>query len=551
MLRKLDNFRQYCIRERYGKTAMPGIDVSTSLLVHALCEERNLPILVTDLIAAYLDARDLFTISGLSRELNNQANPIIYHDIVLDLSEAARSGQRASLLFRTLLTSRTAAKDIRNLSLTGDPLFQWRPDILRTGESIEAPFRGQTPPETLIDLSTFTPTEIELYRKMSGSLSTTMRPANLQISLPRLCLDIIRLVRLQYLHVRSDYFRYPEFRNNLRDLVELGGFQSLQSSSLCLDVICGKRRHINVVRDWDQVLLTPFLAPDIKSIAAVMTLHPEAVIQLRVSTIIRLVLHHCQVQGFNLDALLAATPRLCYLEYHASVDYGLFTSQRAIKVDKRRSLGLDPLFDALYHVSDTLKELVTSQEFTEDSIHFHRGYACGDEPPFRQRNELSKLKHLHTLSIPYASFLGWTSKDDQNWEWHKILPASLRQITLTDHLSENFKGDSWTDESLMPVFSGLLNWLAMYSKEDKSPKFALLLLESNTDFNEPVRKTLSRLCEEHDILCSIEKLRKDREKSLKVHMPPRGRGRMRSGGRNGRGRLGWRWNESDKLGKWT
>lgn len=92
-------------------------------LVYSLCEQRKLPVLVTDLIARDLDVQDLLTICILSPTLNREANSIIYKDIVLDFSEE-HSRQRATLLLRTLLTAPTAASNVRSLSLIGDPLYR-------------------------------------------------------------------------------------------------------------------------------------------------------------------------------------------------------------------------------------------------------------------------------------------------------------------------------------------------------------------------------------------------------------------------------------------
>jgi hypothetical protein len=368
---------------------------------------------VTDLIARGLDEQDLLTISILSPTLNREANSIIYKDIVLDFSEE-HFRQRATLLLRTLLTAPTAASNVRSLSLIGDPLYRWRKETGGHDESIEAPVRGQTPPEIPLDLTTFALKELELYQK-AGSLQMTKLSSDWKIPLPGLCLEIISLLHchLEDLHISSDYFKYPNFRNNLRCMFDSGGFQNLESSSLCLDVVHGRRyTHNNAVRDWDDTLLTPFLAPNIKSIKAVMTLNPEAVSRMRGSSITRLVLHHCQIQECDLSGLLAATPRLRYLEYHACVDCPWYISHWTGK-GVSRSLGLDPLFNALHHVRSTLTELVTSQKFGEDSDNWQWSYAAGHAPPFRQCHGLSQLKYLHTLVIPYASLLGWKPKDRQ------------------------------------------------------------------------------------------------------------------------------------------
>jgi hypothetical protein len=108
---------------------MSALKVDMRNLVYKLCEGREVPLLVTDMIAELLVHRDLFNINTLSRTLNAQANAIIYRDVVVDLDGTKRSVEKASLLFRTLLTSKTAARAVNSLSLAGDPLQNWRTSL--------------------------------------------------------------------------------------------------------------------------------------------------------------------------------------------------------------------------------------------------------------------------------------------------------------------------------------------------------------------------------------------------------------------------------------
>lgn len=319
-----------------------------------------------------------------------------------------------------------------------------------------------------------------------------------------------------------------------------GYFQKLQDCNLCLDLLDRKRRHPSVVQDWDSALLTPFMAPYVKSIATVVSLKPEAIRQLRPGgfCITRLVLHHYQIQDSDLSAILAATPKLQYFEYHATTDYSwlrLITSPQRKEPTSEHCIGFGPLYDALHSVSDSLTELHTSQGFDEDSIHFNESYVIGHEPPFHQPKELSKLKQLHTLTIPYMTLLGWNCKDC-DWKWNEILPSSLRHVILTDNLMDSCFADCWTDESLMPVILSLVDWMSANQRGDKTAVFSLHLFQLVSDFNEPVRLKLSRMCEERGVRCSIKKVRSDRNRPV---MPwtsmPRGRGTLNSG--RGRGNL--------------
>lgn len=209
-----------------------------------------------------------------------------------------------------------------------------------------------------------------------------------------------------------------------------------------------------------------------------------------------------------MNSLLTATPNLRYLKYHAVTDWGW---QSAIRDGERleHGVGFESLYNALHHVSDSLQELHVSQEFDEDSFHFNQSHASEEEPPFRQREELSDLKRLHTLTIPFATLLGWKCKECV-WDWDKTLPSSLRRIIWTDDLRESCFGERWNDQNLMPVISGLVGWLSSSQRGNEAAEFGLHLDILGSDFNEPVRQQLLRMCEESGVRCSIEKARADR-----------------------------------------
>jgi hypothetical protein len=120
----------------------------------------------------------------------------------------------------------------------------------------------------------------------------------------------------------ADSIAMLEFRDCLIGNTEAGSFPRLKRSNFCTNVMYGSRwnPHINVVRYWNGILLAPVSIPGIMTINTVMALQPESVRRLRRTTLTRLTLQHCQIDEFNLDGLLAATPRLLYLEYHASVE---------------------------------------------------------------------------------------------------------------------------------------------------------------------------------------------------------------------------------------
>jgi hypothetical protein len=221
-----------------------------------------------------------------------------------------------------------------------------------------------------------------------------------------------------------------------------------------------------------------------------------------------------------LSSLLAATPSLRYLEYNATSDYGWLGSgyRKGGAIWEHRA-DLEPLYDALHLVADNLQELHTSQVIREDSCHNSIShYGEHYEHIFRQRRELTSLKRLHALTIPFATLLGWRRTNNVQ-DWDNILPSSLRQITLTDNLQDNCSRDEWTDEDLMPVISRLVEWLSAARRGDGvAARFGLQLALLSGDFNEPVRQQLTRICEERGVQCSIEKVQGDVHKS-----PPRAR----------------------------
>jgi hypothetical protein len=492
---------------------MSTVSVDIRNLVYKLCEGREVPLLVTDIIAGYLTRRDLFNINILSRDLNEQANAIIYREVVVDLDGSEKSVRNASLLFRTLLTSETAAQAVRTLSLAGDPLQSWRKSVSGYDEIIEEPLRGKIPPGIHADLVDFTQGEIQLYHKVAALHLASTHPTTSEVPIWALYLHVFHLApHVQDFSVSSDYFRFPDFRNTLQGMFRNPLLANLRSCSLCLDLPKGWNRHAVVVQDWDSTLLMPLTVPGIQSVAAVVSLQSEAVRQLHLggSSITRLNLHHYQIEDFDLSSLLAATPCLRYLKYHATSDYGWLGSgyRKEAPMWEHRA-GLEPLYDALHLVADNLQELHTSHDIKEDSCHNVDGYGEFREPIFRQRRELTCLKRLHALTMPVARLLGWRRTDDVQ-DWDNILPSSLRLITLTDDLQQYCFEDEWMDDDLMPVFSRLVEWLSVAQRGDGvAARFGLRLAMSIDDFNEPVRQQLTQICEERGVQCSIEKAHAD------------------------------------------
>lgn len=379
--------------------------------------------------------------------------------------------------------------------------------------------------------------EKELYDNVAASSPVQMRARLGEVPAWALCLCLLRLTpRIRDLSISSDYFRFSGFRDVMRSMAETDAFPNLQRYNLSLDLLDQKLRHPRVVEDWDQALLMPFVPRNAQSVAVVTSLKSEAVRRLRLGSlaITRLVLHHYQIQDSDLSALLAATPQLQYLEYHATTDWDWLRSRRRRERNPGHDIGLDLLFDALHHVSDSLQELHTSAAFDEESCYFHPSYVVDHRPHFRQPKELSGMKQLHTLSIPYITLLRGWDPPDRDWEQRcdEVFPQSLRNLTLTDHLSENCLHGSWTDRSLMPVISRMVKWLSSTQPADNSAEFGLSLFKLEEDFNLSVREELSRMCRDHGVRCSIEKARQDRERICQM---PRGRGRGSRARGRGRG----------------
>jgi len=503
-------------------------------LVYKLCEGREVPLLVTDIIAGLLVHRDLFTINTLSRTLNAQANAIIYRDVVVNLDGTDHAVTRASLLFRTLLTNDTAAQAVHSLSLAGDPLREWRHErLLSSGESIKEAMRGIILPATHADLTAFTKIEIELYRQIKSSSSTSMRSPSSKIPVWALYLNLLRFApHVQHFSVSSDYFRSPGFPKTLRGIIRYSSTAKLWSCDLCLDLTHGRQRHISAVGEWDDAVLSAFAVPGIQSIAAVVSLKSHAVRWLRPggSSVTRLELHHWQTGDVDLSSLLAATQSLKYLKYHITTDYGQLNPPWGGEATPGRREGLDFLYDALHSVSGSLEELHISHDVDEDIIHYSPGFGMGYEILFRRTAELSGLKRLHALTIPYMALLG-CARYGYACDWDNVLPSSLRRIVLNDNLTEIYQLAEWTDETLMPVFSSLLEWLSATERGEQTAEFGLKLALLDEDFNEPERQELFRMCKERGVRCSIKKVHADRAKRPNIWIP-RGRG----GGGMGRGR---------------
>lgn len=440
-------------------------------LVYKLCERREVPLLVTDMIAELLEHRDLFNINTLTRTLNAQANAIIYRDVVVYLDGTKQSVKKASLLFRTLLISKTAARAVNSLSLAGDPLQDWRTSLVfkYRDESIEKSFEGRNLPALHADLTDFTKEEIMFYGHVASCSSMSESPRTNVLSIWAVWLYIFRLMpNIQDFSVSSDYFRWPGFRSILQGMVRNSSIAKLRSCNLCLDLLSGKERHPVVVEDWDSALLSLLEVPGIESIAVVASVRAEAVRQLRLgaTSITRLDLHHYQTHEVDLGSLLVAMPGLKYLKYHARSDYSWLGSSHRFDSIWVHHIGLEPLYDALHHVSDSLEELHISQDVDEDSCHWVTGIGLGYEPLYRRTAALSSMKGLQALTIPYVALLG-CKENSYVYDWNELLPSSLRRLVFNDNLGEDHVTDTWTDEDLMPIFSTLVEWLSVAKRGTK------------------------------------------------------------------------------------
>lgn len=488
---------------------MSMLKVEIRNLVYKLCEGREVPLLVTNMIAELLVHRDLFNINTLSRTLNAQANAIIYRDVVIDLDGSERSVKRVSLLFRTLLISKTASRAVNTLSLAGDPLQDWRSRILDVArhEGIETPLQGRAPPGIRADFSNFTTEEIEFYGHVAALSATSKGPRTNVRFIWAVWLYIFRLMpNIQDFSVSSDYFRFPGFRSILQGMVRNGSIAKLRSCNLCLDLLSRDKRHPIVVEDWDSALLSLFEVPGIQSISVVASVRAQAVRQLRLGTtsITRLDLHHYQSHEVDLSSLLAATPCLKYLKYHVRCDYSWLGSSYHFDAIWVHDVGLEPLYDALHHVADSLEELHISQDVEEDSCHWAMGIGLDHEPLYGRTAKLSGLKRLQALTIPFLALLG-CKRETYVYDWNTILPSSLRRIVLNDNLTEDCENEEWTDEDLMPIFSTLVEWLSITRRGDQIAEFGLHLAQLDDEFNEPARQELAYICEERGVRCSIEK----------------------------------------------
>lgn len=69
---------KYLLASQSILTIMSAVTEDLRSLTFNLCEPRDIPALVTDLIAGYLDERDLLQINMLSQDFNLKASASIY-----------------------------------------------------------------------------------------------------------------------------------------------------------------------------------------------------------------------------------------------------------------------------------------------------------------------------------------------------------------------------------------------------------------------------------------------------------------------------------------
>lgn len=496
---------------------MLPMEVDIRDLVYKLCEGRMLPLLVTDMIAEHLEHWDLFNINILSRNLNAEANAIIYRNLVVNLNGTEQRVKKASLLFRTILTNKTAAQAVSSFSLIGDPLHAWKTRTVvqqAPDESIENPLRDSNSPAIHVDFTEFNEEEIESCGQVAALSLTSASPHNNEVTLWAIWLYVFCLMpNIQDFNVNSEYLYFPDLRTILQDMVRNSSIAKLRSCSLCLDLRSRDKLHPLSADGWDSTLLSLLTVPNIQSITMVANLQAEAVRQLRLrtSSLTRLDLLHYQTDEVDMNSLLAATPSLKYLKYHARSDYQWVGASITDESIWEHDLGLKPLYDALHHVSDSLQELHISQDIDEDRYCYTVDTGPDYQPVYRRPAALSSLKRLQTLTIPYIALLGWKRKS-YSFDWDEMLPSSVRLVVFSDDLGEDYVSDPWTDEDLMPIFSTVVEWLSATERGDYIAKFGLHLAQLDREFNEPVRRELVAMCESSGVQCSIEKERPDRRR---------------------------------------
>ncbi|OQO09625.1 hypothetical protein B0A48_05027 [Cryoendolithus antarcticus] len=471
--------------------------------VHSLGKERQLPLLVTDLIASYLDESGTSILSNLSvvsKALNQFTTTVIYRDIELDFSKDAC---KAALLLRTLRTNQMARGAVRSLTLTNRrPTYWIRQDVADLDVHCDED-------DLNLNLDTLVSGDLSLERTRPMTERTFMAHS----AVARLSIEIICLAAgLQELSVSTGIFEYPAFRSAwsaMRVLEASLSLQNLRKCSIALDVaekISDLGYLVEFASDWDTALIMPFFAPNIETISAVMTLVPASVDPLLLSSVTRLNLHHYQGRKYELKPLLTATPKLRFLEYDAIVQFDQNRRPPALN----DLIGLGVLYEALHLVNDTLEELVATQTYVSNDHHFEGGYEHDYPHPDFYISNLKALSRLRCLSLPYMSLLGRKAREASVWNWATILPATLRSLTLTNHLDENeWNYDpSWEEDELTDTFMTILDWMTTNTPEHQSSLFALRFHGvGDEDFpDRPWQQKMDRLCQDRHLRFSLEKL---------------------------------------------
>lgn len=380
----------------------------TEALVATLCHGFGVHTEITNMISKLISPNDIRKLGCVSRQLHDWAESITYREITLDFTDCARTGARAVLLLRTLLASDSAGGNIERLSLSGDPLADWRRGLFGHNESVEHAVKLTDVRRVLVPLQSFTSDEFSRFSGNLELLGIRDTLSDQDLSLPGLCCGIIQCASsLQDLQVSSDYFRFREFRDGLRSIARLGHLDGLRTADLCTDIMRGFR-HMIAIEEWDEILLQVFSASQVQQLKTLTAMHPGRLDLSPMSALTCLVLDHHQCHDYDLKALFMATPALRHLEYTAWIDYNSLPSfiygRRPPELHHRvpeGSLGLDRLFESLELVRVSLCTLITSVWITEDSPHFQEEYGSGFEPRFDISKGLAHLDALETLMIPY------------------------------------------------------------------------------------------------------------------------------------------------------
>ena len=485
--------------------------------------QETLPCEIWDQIFSLLEKPSICATLATSWSLCDLATPRLYEDVTFSwcmpvgigrLKPPSPSPPPVQLLLRSLLNNPGLSSHVKVLNLCGNPIWDWTADTFFHNHERRSDnaYKDVQWPEPLLNSESFTAdewkrlttniTEIEMHFALRRTIQKEPEHNALSlrstINMLLACMTSVTRLRLD-----SSFFKISD-----------------------ADIILSKGIHKNLCEaefDWDikqmweatlptnqPLYLSGLLAlPKMRTLSAALGPKCPSLNSLSPSTtcLNSLVLHHSRLLDEEVGKLLRVTPHLSSLELHFWIDP---PEARTLGRTGSHLFDIEQLGESLTYCRESLTRLIISIRFIVHS----NGFDWEEQNTFRattgQLKTLKTFSKLSVLEVPYMLLLGPCQDENHSGDLVDVVPMTLEDLTLTDHLQEMFPYYKWLDLS---VIVHLLKFIPVYGRNSQAlskgntPLFLLKIVRAweglrqrRNPWKQEVLRDLRLFCKKHGVL---------------------------------------------------